>query len=119
MPRRLLEEAMAPPPPAPPQLAAVVAALKRRYHPERIVLFGSYAWGTPRDDSDVDLLVIKDSRATFFERCAEVRRLVRAERRGMPLDLLVCTPEEIDARLAAGDPLITDIVRRGVVLHAA
>lgn len=107
------------PPTPPPQLHAVVEALKARYHPERVILFGSHAWGTPREDSDVDLLIVKETDARPFDRCYEVRKLIRREKRGMPVDILVYTPAELEERLAVGDPFIGLILRRGVVLHAA
>ncbi|MFA5862331.1 MAG: nucleotidyltransferase domain-containing protein [Candidatus Thermoplasmatota archaeon] len=103
----------------PPQLAAIVRALQDRYSPQQMILFGSFAWGSPREGSDLDLLVVKKTEKGFFERCAEVRELIREERRGIPLDLIVYTPQEIEERLASGDPVVTDAFRRGIVLQAA
>jgi len=48
----------------------------REYRPERIILFGSYAYGTPTFDSDVDLLIIKDDIRPAIDRRVEIRRIV-------------------------------------------
>jgi len=106
-------------PRVPPQLAKVVEAIRDRYQPERVVLFGSRAWGVPTADSDVDLLVVKDTNEPLLKRCYEVLRLVQREKRGLPMDVLVYTPAELEARLAAGDPFLERVLREGVVLYGA
>lgn len=106
------------PPTLPAQVRLVVEAIRDRYAPERIILFGSHAWGTPHADSDVDLLIVKRTDARPLQRCIDVRQLIRNERRRLPLDLLVYTPEELDLRLAQGDTFLQEILRRGVVVHA-
>ncbi len=86
-----------------------------RFQPEKIILFGSYAYGTPHEDSDVDILVIMLTRneidQRFKIRCAVPRRFA--------MDLLVRTPKDIAARLADGDMFHTEIVTRGKVLYEA
>ena len=85
-------------------------------HPEKIILFGSYATGHARPDSDVDLLVIMRSRHKQpTQRSAELSQLL--EPRLFPLDLLVRTPSEIRQRLAMGDTFIREILRRGRILY--
>jgi predicted nucleotidyltransferase len=85
-----------------------------RFHPERIILFGSYAYGTPTPDSDVDLLVVMPTRN-------QVEQAVRIDEaiadRGFPLDLLVRTPKTLATRLRWGDSLLQEIVTRGKVLY--
>jgi len=83
--------------------------------PEKIILFGSYASGHPRAESDVDLLVIMRSRKRSSERAAELSRLL--EPRPFPVDLLVRTPREIRRRLARGDTFIREILHGGRVLY--
>lgn len=97
----------------------VAEVLKTHYRPERIILFGSYASGTPRQDSDIDLLIVKATTKPFFQRLAEVRRLVAEARRGYPFDPVVLTPDELQRRLAVGDQFLEDVVRHGTVLYAA
>ncbi len=89
-------------------------AIAQRFRPERIILFGSYAWGEPTPDSDVDLLVIMPTRN-------QVEQAVRIDEaigdRGFALDLIVRTPKNLAARLRWGDCFLQDIVVRGKVLY--
>jgi uncharacterized protein len=103
----------------PEELPAVVDAIRRKYRPERIILFGSFAWGTPGPDSDVDLLIVKDTDAPPLDRGYEVRKAIQGSKHGLPMDVVVLTPQELEARLRAGDSFVRDIVHRGVVLYAA
>ena len=83
--------------------------------PEQIVLFGSYAYGRPTPDSDVDLLVVMDTDAPATERFLAVSRLLRP--RPFPVDILVRTPQEYRAALEKGDSFITEIMTQGKVLY--
>lgn len=93
----------------------IVATIRDGYAPERIIVFGSHARGTARPDSDLDLLVIKQSKQAEPERIREVSRLLRP--RPMPLDILVKTPEEIEERLAMNDSFIHELLREGTVVY--
>ena len=62
--------------------------------PEKIILFGSYAYGTPAKDSDLDLLVIMPSFETMHKRIFRIRKLLRDFR--VPKDVIVYTPQEVD-----------------------
>ncbi len=86
------------------------------YHPERIVLFGSYAHGTPTQDSDVDLLIVMPFEGKAVEKSVEMRLRFRPK---FPLDILVRTPEKVRQRLAIGDTFIHDILTTGRVLYEA
>lgn len=79
------------------------------------MLFGSYAYGVPTGDSDVDLLVILDTHAPRRERSWLVSRLLIP--RPFPVDILVKTPQEIEQALASGDFFIQEIMARGKVLY--
>lgn len=93
----------------------VVATIRDRYRPERIVLFGSRVWGGANADSDLDVLVIKESDQREVERIREVSRLLRP--RPLPVDILVKTPEEIRQRLAMGDSFIREVLEKGRVAY--
>ena len=95
----------------------IVATLKSRYHPQQIILFGSYAWGRVHRDSDIDLLIVKQTSKPFFQRLLNVRRLVSKQRRGYPFDPLVVTRRELQQRLARGDQFFQQIVTQGRVLY--
>lgn len=96
-------------------LPAVIDRIIETLHPEKIVLFGSYAVGTPGPDSDVDLLVVLNTDAGRLDRYLMVSRLV--EPRPFPLDVIVKTPAEVEAALAKRDVLLQDILGHGVVLY--
>jgi predicted nucleotidyltransferase len=96
-------------------LAEIVRRIVVTLHPEKVILFGSYVYGTPSDDSDVDLLVILNSRARPVDRYLAVSRLLRP--RPFPLDILVKTPEEITQALQKGDAFIREIMSQGRVLY--
>lgn len=89
------------------------------YAPQKVILYGSYAYGTPHRDSDIDLLIIKDTPERFLDRWVAVRRLLTGMHRSLPLEPLVLTPQELEDRLAVGDQFIAEILRKGKVLYAA
>ena len=101
------------------EINKIVKRLVDAYRPEKIILFGSYAYGVPHQDSDVDLLIIKTTSQPFLDRLAQVRKILTDPTRSVPLGPIVLTPEELDARLSIGDQFIEEIVTRGEVLYAA
>ena len=96
-------------------LPAAVERIARALRPDKIILFGSYAYGTPTPDSDVDLLVVMETDAPDKERYLSVCRLLRP--RPFPVDILVRTPQEVERALAKGDFFIGEIVTQGKVLY--
>ena len=97
-------------------LAEIIRRLVAALNPEKIILFGSYVYGSPSGDSDVDLLVIMQTTAKPADRYMAVYRAIRP--RPFPLDILVKTPDEIAGALAKGDSFIEEIVTRGRALYA-
>jgi predicted nucleotidyltransferase len=87
----------------------------KEINPEKIILFGSYAWGKPTDDSDVDLFIIQNSSESRLSRQTELRRRLWGS--GVPMDLLVYTPKEVEKRLEIDDPFISYILNKGKVLY--
>ena len=86
----------------------------RAFSPERIVLFGSYAYGTPTEDSDVDLLVVLAHKGDNLDAALQIRNRVDAP---FPLDLIVRSPAALRTRLRLRDYFIREIVNRGKVLY--
>ena len=84
-----------------------------RFEPEKIILFGSYAYGTPHADSDVDILVVMPCR----NQIDQAIKIELAYDPPFPLDLIVRTPASIKWRLADGDLFHTEIVTKGKVLY--
>jgi len=98
----------------------VVETIQDEYQPEKIILFGSRARGRLDDESDLDILVIKESEKREVERIREVYRIVDRYQRHpyrLHLDILVKTPEELRKRLADGDDFLREIVEHGRVLY--
>ena len=91
--------------------------MAQKFRPERIILFGSYAHGTPTEDSDVDLLVIMPRTRDRGERMSV--RIRHAVPRTFPLDLLVRTPADVAKRLRWGDCFLREVVEKGQVLYEA
>jgi len=90
--------------------------IAREFRPQKIILFGSHAYGNPEWDSDVDLLVIMPFKGTPHRQAVAIRSRIEA---GMALDLLVRTPRQISRRLAMGDSFIREILERGKVVYEA
>jgi predicted nucleotidyltransferase len=99
------------------QIRAFSEAVAREFHPHKVVLFGSYAYGHPTAGSDVDLLVVMDRTRLRGERMSV--RIRQAIPRDFPLDLLVRTPSDVAKRLRWGDPFIRELMNRGEVLYEA
>lgn len=90
--------------------------IAREFRPERIILFGSRAYGRPSVDSDVDLLVVFPGDGTAVDRSLEIRRRLRP---GFPLDLLTRTAGEVTRRIALNDWFLRDALEEGEVLYEA
>lgn len=96
----------------------IVHRLIESYQPQQVILFGSLAYGEPTGDSDIDLLIIKETTETPLERRVRVRQLVSDPERRIPFSPLVLTPDELAHRLALGDPFYREILHRGKVFYA-
>ena len=88
--------------------------IAEEFRPERIILFGSYAYGEPTEDSDVDLLVIMPFVGKPVHKAIEIRSKIEAQ---FPLDLLVRTPKQVEERVAMDDWFMREIVEKGRTLY--
>ena len=84
-------------------------------HPDKIIIFGSYAYGKPTKDSDLDLLVIMPSDEPMHKRVLPIRKLLRDFH--VPKDIIVYTPQEVDKWKDASAAFITSIIRKGKVIY--
>lgn len=89
------------------------------YAPQKVILFGSYAYGDPDADSDIDMLIVKETADRFLDRWVTVHRILTGLHRSLPVEPLVLTPQELESRLAVGDQFFLEILERGTVLYAA
>lgn len=91
--------------------------IQREYHPEKIILFGSYAWGRPDKSSDIDLFIIKKTKERHIDRAVKIREILDEENAVFALDPIVYTPQETQQRIKMGDGFIKKITTQGVVLY--
>jgi len=85
------------------------------YDPDRIILFGSRSTGTATEESDYDLLILKQTRSRPIDRRIEVEKIL--EDRAVPLDILVYTPQEMSYLYSIGSPFIEEVIDTGRVLY--
>jgi predicted nucleotidyltransferase len=96
-------------------IRSVVNRIAERFDPERIILFGSYAYGRPTPDSDVDLLVVLQTDERPRAKQLEIARALSPHPFGM--DILVRTPAQLKKRIAMGDYFLREITAKGQVLY--
>jgi predicted nucleotidyltransferase len=96
------------------QIEDFAYAVAERYHPERIILFGSQARGTANKYSDVDLLVVLSHDGRNVRKAVDILNAIDPR---FPIDLLVRKPTDIALRLQFNDFFMRSIVEKGVVLY--
>ncbi len=89
--------------------------IAERFHPDKIILFGSYAYGQPHEESDVDLLVIMPA----YDEIAQAIRIRRECERPFALDLIVKTPERLERELKQENWFLREVVSQGRILYEA
>jgi predicted nucleotidyltransferase len=95
-------------------IAKLTERIVQEFHPDRIILFGSYAYGQPRSDSDIDLLVVLPFEGKGFRKSLEILNRVAPE---FSVDLLARRPDDTARRYAEGDPLIREALDHGKILY--
>ena len=88
----------------------------QEFQPELIILFGSYAYGTPTADSDADLLVILPFEGKAPRKSLEILNKINPQ---FAVDILVHTPEQVQQRLAWNDFFLQELLAKGTVLYEA
>lgn len=99
-------------------ISQMVDKIITSYHPLKVILFGSYAYGEPDGDSDIDLFIIKETDERPIDRRVNVRKIAFVSDRYIPFEPIVVTPEELDERIKIGDQFIEEILTKGEVLYA-
>ncbi len=92
------------------KILSLSATIAREFKPDCIILFGSYAYGNPTDDSDVDLLVVLPFEGKPLRKALEIINKVNPM---IPIDLLVRTPEQVKMRIANNDWFMREIFEKG------
>ncbi len=102
-------------------LKKVVETISEEYTPDKIILFGSYGYGTPTEESDIDLLIIRETDKPFHKRWAEVCHIISEIRKGKGIAFspFVVTPQELKERLEIGDQFFKEMFNKGKGLYAS
>jgi predicted nucleotidyltransferase len=98
------------------EIRRVAKAVGAAFKPHKVYLFGSYTYGKPTQNSDVDLLVVMDTRLSNVEQAVQIRKAINFP---FATDLIVRTPKQLAVRLNMGDDFIREIVTEGQVLYEA
>lgn len=95
----------------------IVNTLLEKYKPVKIILFGSYAYGNPTEDSDIDLLIIKDVKKRRVDRFVDVKKILFDTGIRTSVSPIVLTNAEVEERLNMGDDFLEEIITHGKVLY--
>ena len=87
--------------------------IKSKFNPQKIILFGSYAYGNPSKGSDLDFFIIMDTHISVREQAFLIRRELKEP---IPIDVIVRTPQQVEERIQLGDFFIKQIMRKGIEL---
>ncbi len=97
------------------ELTRIVANL-RSYEPQQVILFGSFARGDYHALSDIDLLIVKETKTPFVERIGQVLALCGGDGT-LPVEPLVYTPEELRQMQQSRNPFIEQVLTEGIVIY--
>ncbi len=93
----------------------IVYTIAVHYKPDKIILFGSYAQGTATENSDLDILIVKDSDLPRHRRGSEVRKYLYGSM--IPIDILVYTNMEVEQSQNVKYTFINEVMKSGRVLY--
>lgn len=96
-------------------LRTIIQKITDNFNPEKIILFGSYAYGTPTKDSDIDLMVIMNTAMEPYERALPIRKVLKYL--GMPKDVIVRTPQEFERFKDIVGTIIYIAAHKGKVIY--
>ncbi len=99
-----------------PLIRKFARQVAKKFNPQKIILFGSYAYGKPTEDSDVDILVIISFKGRNPEKATEIWMATKPR---FPIDIMVRKPAEIRKRLKMGDFFLREITEKGEILYEA
>ncbi|MBM4425045.1 MAG: nucleotidyltransferase domain-containing protein [Chloroflexi bacterium] len=97
------------------EIQKIADTIAANFKPDKIILFGSYAYGVPRRGSDVDMLVVMATEKNVLDVALEMR--LALPMRSFGLDLIVRTPSEVERRLKMEDQFMMEITKLGKVLY--
>ena len=94
----------------------VTRQIVQQFHPQKVILFGSYAYGQPTEDSDVDLLVVMDTDESPLHVAAKIAAAIEHP---FPLDVVVRTPVEFASAVHRQGVFATEVATKGITLYEA
>ena len=97
-------------------ISRVVQQIVEKFHPQKVILFGSYAYGEPTEDSDVDLLVVMETEENPLHAAA---RIAASIEHPFPLDILVIRSSDLEVSLEQGNVFETEVIKKGITLYEA
>ena len=97
-----------------PDLDSVCQTIVKEFNPLKIILFGSHAYGTPGEDSDIDLLVVMNFSDHPVYQAARIRERLDTS---IPIDVIAFTPEYLQQRIAMDDSFYQKIVNQGKLIY--
>ncbi|MBU1290427.1 nucleotidyltransferase domain-containing protein [bacterium] len=97
------------------EINEVIDRIVKNINPEKIILFGSYASGNPSEDSDLDILIVKEMRMPRYKRSREVKKHLRGMK--IPIDVIVYTKKEIKEWEDTKTAFINQAIKQGKVLY--
>jgi len=97
------------------KISDIVKKIVTGYNPEKIILFGSHVTGNPDENSDLDLLVIKDTDLPRPQRAVEIRKMLYGVM--IPIDLVVYTQTEIDESKDKSYSFVYEVLKTGKTLY--
>jgi predicted nucleotidyltransferase len=92
----------------------LIARIAAEFNPQRIIMFGSYAYGKPCPESDVDLLVIMETHLRETQQALKIRQHINPL---FGVDIIVYTPTRLEQRLKLGDSFLHEIIEKGLVVY--
>lgn len=96
------------------KLKEITDKIVREHQPEKIILFGSFAWGKPTKDSDVDLFIVKKTEDT---RTAAIKISGSLFPRFIAMDFIVYTPQQLKRELEIEEPFVNKVIKSGKILY--
>jgi predicted nucleotidyltransferase len=97
-----------------PEIRKFARQVAKQFRPYKIILFGSYAYGKPNEDSDVDILVVLSFKGRNPEKATEIWMATKPK---FPIDIMVRKPTELEQRLKMGDLFFREITEKGIALY--
>lgn len=98
------------------EIQKITGIIIQEFKPQKVVLFGSYAWGSPKKSSDIDLFIIKDDpKKNTREIAIDIERVLLP--RTFPIDIIVYNPTQVEESLKDKNMFITKIITKGKTLY--